>query len=152
MPVSQCTYSTTKITNAFSPIRTYGSRGVARNDILKHQHAIIHTGEISPRPLKDEKPRNIDESPMLWPIRVRAKRRADKMDPKARVNFAKMYSIERNVKVCEFGAVHPDHLSIFLGQFRWVLHRQIEEDIDEKDEEEGEEEDDNEDENDEKEE
>jgi hypothetical protein len=41
-------------------------------------------------------------------IRVRQFSNTDKLDKMARVNYAKIYSVEHNVKVYDFGQVHKD--------------------------------------------
>jgi hypothetical protein len=39
------------------------------------------------------------------------------MDPMARLNYAKIYTVEHNVKVYDFGIVHEDYLDTFKHQF-----------------------------------
>lgn len=90
------------------PIQTYGGRGVGKQYVVKSDHAIIYTGNKEPKQHKDEYPRE-GEAPMLSPgLRVDPKTRSEKLDPNSRINFNKIYTIEHNVKVYEFGEVHRD--------------------------------------------
>jgi hypothetical protein len=61
---------------------------------------------------------------MLESIRVVPKSRTDKMDELSRVNFAKIYTVEHNVKVYDFGDVHERYKHILKQQFRlvWGIH------------------------------
>jgi len=43
------------------------------------------------------------------------------MDPASRIHYGKMYTVEHNVKVCNFGMVHPDHIPIVIAQWRQFL-------------------------------
>jgi hypothetical protein len=47
---------------------------------------------------------------MLPEIRIKAQRREDKLDRMARIDFCRLYTIEHNVKVYEFGLVAKDHM------------------------------------------
>ncbi|OCK85582.1 hypothetical protein K432DRAFT_286426, partial [Lepidopterella palustris CBS 459.81] len=85
------------------PIQTYGGRGVA--DKIKSHHAIIYTGSTPPEPLTEERPRHHWELPLGHPIRVVPTKIWEKLDPISRVNFQKIYTVEHNVKVSDFGRV-----------------------------------------------
>jgi len=58
---------------------------------------------------------------MMKSIRVIPERRTVKLNEISRINFAKTYTVEHNVKVLEFGKVHKDSMLILLNQWRWVL-------------------------------
>ncbi|KAF2134753.1 hypothetical protein P153DRAFT_362491 [Dothidotthia symphoricarpi CBS 119687] len=96
-------------------IQTYGNRGVPQNK-EKYHHAIMFTGNQPPQPLPSEQPR-IGELGMGTPIHVEASRPYNRMDPLSRVNFVKVYTIEHNVKVEDFGRVNPLWEHTFLSQF-----------------------------------
>lgn len=81
----------------------------------KHHHAIIYTDEPEPLPLPSEQVLN--EPPMGDSIRVIANSPSKKMDPKSRVNFAKPYTVEHNVKVEDFGRVDPNDEWKLIAQF-----------------------------------
>lgn len=118
-------------------IQTYGNRGVSKPGTTKCYHSVIYTGQTAPKPKKNEEP-NVaaGERPMLASIRVRPKRKTDKMDVMSRLNYSKMYTVEHNVKVYDFGTVHEKYLHTLKKQFEWAWHLEPES----SDEEEGEEE------------
>lgn len=45
---------------------------------------------------------------LLRPIRVASHQKYEKLDPLSRINFYKIYNVEHNVKVYDFGRVHRD--------------------------------------------
>ena len=61
------------------------------------------------------------EHGMLKSIRVRANSRQEKLDILSRINFSKIYTVEHNVKVYDFGDVHKDHIHRLRRQWRVVL-------------------------------
>jgi hypothetical protein len=106
-----------------SPIQTYGDQGVAKRGVVKSHHAPIYTGRVEPEPSKDELPnlkKNPSERAMLDSIRVQSYRKSDILHKKSRVNFAKIYTVEHNVKVYDFGEVHKKSLHILAHQFNLV--------------------------------
>lgn len=54
---------------------------------------------------------------MRPPIRVKQANLADKLDPISRIHFARVYTVEHNVKVLNFGKVHADSLNDLRTQF-----------------------------------
>ena len=74
-------------------------------------------GAKAPQPRPGELPRD-GESPMRDPIRVISNQRQDQMDVMSHVNYNKVYTVEHNVKVYDFGEVHPDDLREFLSTWR----------------------------------
>ena len=97
-------------------INTYSGRGVARRGTVKSEHAIIHTGRSAPQPAPDEQTFS-GEAGLRDPIRVDPDLRNDKLDPRSRLNFGKVYTIEHNVKVRSFGMVHRNSLPALLNPF-----------------------------------
>lgn len=93
---------------------------MSKKGVIKGQHAIIYTSKTAPKPQATERA-GPGEAPMLTPIRVRPKKKMENLDPMARVNFGKLYTVEHNVKVYDFGDVHKDHIRIFTAQWKWVL-------------------------------
>jgi len=61
----------------------------------------------------------------LGPIRVRGNTHNDRLDARSRINFGKMYTIEHNCKVYDFGNVHEDYLSLLIRNWHYVLKRDI---------------------------
>lgn len=98
-------------------IQTYGNRGIPKNKVKNH-HAIMYTGDTPPEPLPSERPRSAGELPMGDPIRViGTKPFHSKMDPRSRVNFLKIYTVEHNVKVDDFGYVDKNDEWKLITQF-----------------------------------
>jgi hypothetical protein len=58
---------------------------------------------------------------MMSGIRAKPKKRRDKLDPRSRIDFARMYTVEHNVKVYDFGAVDKLYLERLLNQWLIVL-------------------------------
>jgi hypothetical protein len=85
--------------------------------VVKGHHAIIYTSREAPSPRRNEMPRP-NESGMLQPIRVKPKATTDRLDRLSRINFAKLYTVEHNVKVKEFGDVSK--VRLLKDQFRFV--------------------------------
>lgn len=84
-----------------SRITTHNGHGTVGKLIMQREHSIIYTGEEAPARLPEEKKLNKD------PIQVIPVENAEPLDPLSRINYAKPYPIEHNVKVCEVGMVAP---------------------------------------------
>ncbi|KAF2267695.1 hypothetical protein CC78DRAFT_591044 [Lojkania enalia] len=96
-------------------IQTYGRRGVPDTKVKAH-HAIIYTNEC-PEPEATELPKGSWEAPMGDPIKVHPNRPWEKLDPLSRVNFLKIYTVEHNVKVKDFGYVDQNDEWKLVTQF-----------------------------------
>ena len=84
---------------------------------MKSHHAIAYTSSIEPMPEENEIPKGIGD-PMLPGIRIVPKSRRTKLDKMSRVDFSRMYTVEHNVKVFDFGTVHRSHLGRLKSQ--WI--------------------------------
>jgi hypothetical protein len=104
-----------RVSNRYRPIQTYGGRGVPENKANGH-HAIMYTGRDPPQPTPSEVVPT--EPPMGEPIRVIGIKPWNTMDPMSRVNFLKLYTVEHNVKVEEFGNVDRDDEWKLMAQFK----------------------------------
>jgi len=104
------------------PILTYGTQGVAKNGVIKWQHSIAYSGRDPPLPTEYEEPKE-GEHPMMTEIRVVPKDRRDKLDAMSRINYQKIYTVEHNAKVYDFGDVHKNDLHKFYTQWMFVLKR-----------------------------
>lgn len=62
---------------------------------------------------------------MLASIRITPKSRSEKLDSMSRINFAKMYTIEHNVKVYNFGDVHDNFVDLLRHQWKYTLEREV---------------------------
>lgn len=106
-------------------IWTYGGQGVAKVGVKKSDHAIIFTGRPpAPEPLPGERARRNEEPMQAVPIRVDTNDRTETLDSMSRVNFAKVYTIEHNVKVLDFGYVNQHSLPALESQFHTVWFAQ----------------------------
>ena len=56
----------------------------------------------------------------MSPIKVNAKHPGEEMDRMSRINFAKVYNVEHNVKVYDFGDVHKNDRQTLKQQFKKV--------------------------------
>ena len=83
---------------------------------MKRHHAIIYTGSEAPKPLDTETTDRWDQ--LLEPIRVTSHQKYEKLDPLSRINFYKIYNVEHNVKVYDFGQVHKDSEFWLQRQFK----------------------------------
>ncbi|KAK5123700.1 hypothetical protein LTR85_002336 [Meristemomyces frigidus] len=101
-------------------IWTYDHRGVAKQGVKKSDHAIIYTGRVAPGVTHAELAGR-NEAPMRPDaIRVDSNDRTQRLDPMSRLNFAKVYTVEHNVKVFDFGFVNDQSLRALMFQFRHV--------------------------------
>jgi hypothetical protein len=106
--------------NSPSPISTYGGRGCTKPGLAKWQHCIVYTDRDGPTMLDGEEP-GPGEIPMLSSVQVRPRSRQEKMFPASRINFGKMYTVEHNVKVYDFGDVRSGYITSLVEQWKWVL-------------------------------
>jgi uncharacterized protein DUF6590 len=90
---------------------------VAKNSVVKCQHAIAYSDKKEPSPTNAEYP-NEGESGMMPGIRIVPTDKRDKLDPMSRIDFARMYTVEHNVKAYDFGKVHENYQRRLLKQ--WI--------------------------------
>lgn len=83
------------------------------------EHAIIYTGDRPPKPIEGE------EAPPNRPIQVVSKTHRDKLDKASRVNYAKIYTVEHNVKVQFIGRIAESDRFRFNADFdaTWARKR-----------------------------
>jgi hypothetical protein len=74
-----------------------------KNGVKPEHHCIIYTGD-SPESFKNE------PDTFNGPIRMGPKTSRDKLDPASRLNFAKVYTVEHNVKVYFIGKISSKHV------------------------------------------
>lgn len=96
--------------NDYSPLLTYNHRGIVRPGI-NSDDAIIYSGKTAPKPLPGE------PELLRSPIQIIPKSPHDKLEIESRVNYAKIYTVEHNVKVRFIGHVAPASLKIFMRDF-----------------------------------
>ncbi|KAF2104189.1 hypothetical protein NA57DRAFT_70406 [Rhizodiscina lignyota] len=102
------------------PIQTYEGKGVGKPSVVKSHHGIIHTSSKPPKPAPEEKV-SAGEEGMQPPIKVTPRSKGDKMDPMSRINYNKIYPVEHNVKVYDFGTVAKESKTQFVLNFKEVF-------------------------------
>jgi hypothetical protein len=80
---------------------TYGGQGVNKRGVHAKYHTIIYTNKTAVA-FKGEKEKGLTKKP----IRVEPSGPRHKLDPASRLNYAKPYTVEYNVKVWFIGKVH----------------------------------------------
>jgi hypothetical protein len=110
------TGSATSSTKYFSAVSTHSGRGSPQNN--KNEHGIIYTGKLATNPSNE---------PGLQPkaIRVNPDEKGAVLDPQSRINYGKLYNVEYNVKVKNFGSLSPEYLKALLEQFSAVFTSRI---------------------------
>jgi hypothetical protein len=91
------------------PILTYGGKGTWKKGVHPDDHAVIYSSDTPPE-TPDEKLNNP-------PIRVKLTSKAEKLDRMARINYAKVYTVEHNVKVLFIGNIHNKSLEDFIRTY-----------------------------------
>jgi hypothetical protein len=84
-----------------SPILTYGGQATLKKGLHASDHAVIYTGKA---PLMKEREKITKRAIRMIPINPK-----HKLDNASRLNYAKLYTIEHNVKVQFIGAVAPKY-------------------------------------------
>lgn len=99
------------------PILTYHHRGTGKSGAQASEHAIIYTGSRPPKELKGEaKLKN-------YPIQVVPSNPRNKLALESRVNYAKIYTVEYNVKVMFIGRIAKDDQRKFMTDFDAAWHK-----------------------------
>lgn len=101
------------------PILTYATHGVAKRNVVKRDHSIVYTGAVPPQPRHNELPVG-NEKGMMEPIGVKTTVHGERLDKMSRINFGKIYTVEHNVKVYDFGNVKPSCIRLFVLNFEKV--------------------------------
>lgn len=85
---------------------TYGGKATTKPGVHAEHHAIIFTGKDD-----DVPPLHYNEEQLPNPpIRMDAKIAKEKLDPMSRINYAKPYTVEHNVKVLFIGSVNKKYM------------------------------------------
>lgn len=109
-----------------SPIDSHRQRGVGTQRGAKFHNGIIHTTSQPPDPLDDELPGPGEQPMQPVAIRVHPDNPTIRLNPASRINYAKAYTVEYNIKVSSVGSVHDKSLAPLLNQFRDVFNEQLE--------------------------
>jgi hypothetical protein len=92
------------------PVLTYGGQGTLKPGCVRKSHAIVYSSKSKPEYLDGERKLRID------PVEVTVGKRT-KISKASRVNIAKIYTIEHNVKVLGIGKVSPKGLEILAKAY-----------------------------------
>jgi hypothetical protein len=93
-------------------IFTYNGKGVAKSGVDPSNHANNLTTGSTPTAGSGE-PRMTKEAIAVVPVS-----HDRKLDPMSRINFAKIYTVEHNVKVKHIGEIHEGDLYRLMGYYR----------------------------------
>lgn len=107
-----------------SPILTYGKRGTTKPGVKSAHHAIIFTESRSANPPRSlsSPPRGAEYEPQLpnSPVCVELMDPRNQLDVMSRLNYAKVYTVEHNIKVCFLGRIHKDSRAEFEASYHRV--------------------------------
>ena len=103
------------ILTKYSPITTYGGQGTRKPGVDPFKHAIVYTGNKPPGPLLGEIEFFRD------PLRVICDDPEAQLSFLSRINCAKVFPINLNVKVKEIGQLDQQSRSYFLEYIREFL-------------------------------
>jgi hypothetical protein len=93
------------------PITTYGHKATTKSGVKLEDHAIVYMDDAKPKRLKDESKLSKDA------IQVIRRSPRDKLEPDSRINYAKMYTVEHNVKVLFIGKLAKESEKRFMIDF-----------------------------------
>lgn len=95
---------------------TYKKQATIKKGVKPQDHAIIYTEDKN---RKGEKPTEApgEEKLQNKPIRMDSKTARDQLDPLSRLNYAKIYTVEYNVKVCFIGSIHGKSVDNFCKAY-----------------------------------
>ncbi|TVY93861.1 hypothetical protein LAWI1_G001880 [Lachnellula willkommii] len=97
------------------PINTYSGQGTNRRGVHAEDHAIIYTTE-KPILLSGEREKGLTrDSIKVLPMGSR-----HKLDKSSRINYAKVYTVECNVKVWFIGKIHPNFEGKIVADYNLV--------------------------------
>jgi hypothetical protein len=80
-------------------------------------HAIVYIGDKPPNEIEGE------ERLRLRPIRIVPNTPRDKLEKESRINYAKIYTVEHNVKVYFIGSVAPECKHALVADFDTVWNK-----------------------------
>lgn len=99
------------------PIASYHRQGVAKPGIIKHEHGIIFSGKNPPEPRENELPLRGEQGMRSRAIRIIADDPTDTLDIMSRIDYAKISSVQYNIKCKPLGQVHQKSIEALQSQF-----------------------------------
>lgn len=103
-----------------SPILTYRGQGTTKPGVKSQHHAIIYTESASNNPMSAPSVFAGEHPLQNGPICVKPMDLRYMLDPTSRVNYAKVYTVEHNVKVAFTGRIHEPRRDKFIGTYRRI--------------------------------
>jgi hypothetical protein len=102
---------------------TYGFQGTSKAGVRSRDHAIIYTDKDgkAPKELASE------EKLVKKPIRVVPLTSRYALVAESRLNYAKVYTLEYNVRVCFIGQIHDKSIKHFNREYN-ITHQSLPED------------------------
>jgi hypothetical protein len=94
---------------------TYTGQGVNKRGVHPQDHTIVYTGD-RPVQFENERERGLTRKP----VRVQPAGPRHKLDNASRLNYAKLYTVEYNVKVWFIGKIHEDSQWQFTADYNQV--------------------------------
>jgi hypothetical protein len=98
-------------------ITSHNGKGAAPKNSL--EHGVVYTGPYPPRPVANE------GKMLTIPIRIDPSEKFGTLHPASRVDYAKTYNIEHNVKVRPFGMVNSQSMNPLIRQWAQILMRRF---------------------------
>ncbi len=112
-----------ELKHSYRQILTYSGQGTtkpglknARSHGKVTDHAIIYTGDTPPDPLDGE-------TLALEPIQLIPNTERDKLAIESRINYAKIYTVEHNVKVLFVGKIAPSSQRRLVEDFDYIWNQ-----------------------------
>jgi hypothetical protein len=87
------------------PILTYGYQGVLKHGVHPEDHAVAYSSKSKGAEILDREIGLMSKHP----IRIEVINDSHKLDPLSRINYAKLYTVEHNVKVFFIGKVAKNY-------------------------------------------
>ncbi|KAH6682503.1 hypothetical protein B0J14DRAFT_123834 [Halenospora varia] len=97
------------------PILTYEGRGIKKPGAKKDAHAAVYIGTTRPQVA----------STGSEPIRIQPISPREKLVPTSLINYAKIYTVEHNVKVFFIGSIHEESRHTFRGEVDYAWSRKM---------------------------
>lgn len=114
-----CKYTTipdVSFADICSAVSTHSGRGSPKSN--QYEHGVIYTGKSAP---------DTRNEPGMQPkaIKVNPDQKGAVLDENSRLNYGKVYNVEHNVKVKNFGSLNPESLKDLIDQFTAVFTSKI---------------------------
>jgi hypothetical protein len=93
---------------------TYSNQGVNKRGVHARDHTIIYTEKAVCFPGEQQKGLRKN------PIRVKANNPRHKLSEASRLNYAKLYTVEYNVKIWFIGKIHRDSENVLIADYNLI--------------------------------